>query len=341
MRPVDHDPNNNNGAGRTQGTIIGPLVFGRNDSRRRASAVLRPSEAPHHQQQQGGGGKQHSLTPTTRSSFVSSTATGREDHLADDVVEVHDVCLLVTQRYLNALRINWQLRHGREEAVVPGSAAAAAAAGVVMAQRLAFGRTPRKTRRRGGLAGDGGGGHHRKARKQRRGGQRRALREDSYYLAASESSSRGEDDDGTGMDSDRRPRRHCPPQDNNNNDNNNSRRSPIPRPTDSLLQNIHSICDLIWRRARRDRADVLGAEVQGCRAMQVLQESGETIVLHDAGAFSRDPGGCFARVLGAGRAICRELGDWEALRVMESWEEEEQEAAAAAAAEEQQPGVLI
>lgn len=137
------------------------------------------------------------------------------------------------------------------------------------------------------------------------------------------------------MNSDRRGRRRCPPQNNNSN---NNRRSPIPWPTDSLLQNIHSICDLIWRRARRDRADVLGAEVQGCRAMQVLQESGETIVLHDAGAFSRNPEGCFARVLGSGRAICRELGDWEALRVMESWEEKEQEAAEE---QQQQPGVLI
>lgn len=300
MRSGDH--NQNNGSGRSKGM---DHIFGQNDGSAPAmfaSSGITSSEAPQH------GGK-NSLAPTTisTSSFVSMT--GKD--LAGDVVEVHDVCLLVTQRYLDALRINWRLRHGREKGV-SGTAA-------ITGQRVAFRRTLKKTRR-----GPGDSGHrkaqkhnspHSRLRGQSSSGRRRAFSADSY-LAASESSWHGnQDGDGAGIEH-RSNGQRC---------SRDNSPVPIPRPTDSLLQNIHYICELIWRRARRNRVDVLGAEARGCRDMQVLQECGETIVLYNVVDFERDPDACFERVLRAGRDICRELRDWEALRLMENWDEEGQE----------------
>lgn len=92
-------------------------------------------------------------------------------------------------------------------------------------------------------------------------------------------------------------------------------KNPIPRPSNSLLHNIHHICGLIWRRSRRDREDVLGAEARGYRDMSLLHECGETVVVlcNPVGLEGYDPSGCFTKVLEAGRNICRELGDWDAL----------------------------
>lgn len=95
------------------------------------------------------------------------------------------------------------------------------------------------------------------------------------------------------------------------------KQNPIPAPTNSLLQNVHHIGTLIWRRAQRDREDVLGAEACACREMNFLHKWCETLVLYNAADFDADPDGCFARVLEAGKGICRELGDWEGLASLE------------------------
>lgn len=308
IRPSEH--RHNNGAGHTEG--IYPLASGRADNSTLESIYpdngTNP-EVPHD-------ADNHSPRRLTMSTggFVSTIG----EDLADDVVEVHDVCLLVTQRYLDALRVNWSLRHGREK-TVPGRAA-------VIGQRAASGKILKKKKEQGSLGDD-----HRAARlstsshdrrRQRSGGSngsRGALSEGSDLDGRE--TYRGSLDDGTGS-------QLCPCS--SKHQRNGSRRgshrsanNPIPRPTDSLLQNIHHICEVIWRRARRDRVDVLGAEAKCCRDMQVLQECGETIVLYNAVDFERDAAGCFGRVLEAGKGVCRELRDWEALRVMEGWDEEE------------------
>lgn len=300
MRPDGRDQNN--GSGRSEGI---DHIFRQGDNSAPAkftNSGIISSEAPQHC-------GNNSLAPTTMSTSSFVSMTGKD--LAEDVVEVHDVCLLVTQRYLNALRVNWRLRHGREKGV-SGTAA-------VIGQRVAFGGTWKKTRRGLGDSGRRKAQQHNSPHSRRRGqsssGRRRAFSADSY-LTAPESSRQGNQDGEEAGIEHRSDGQGC---------SRNSSAVPIPRPTDSLLQNIYYICELIWRRARRDRVDVLGAEVRGCRDMQVLQECGETIVLYNAVDFEKDPAACFERVLGAGRDICRELKDWEALRLMENWDEEGQE----------------
>lgn len=69
----------------------------------------------------------------------------------------------------------------------------------------------------------------------------------------------------------------------------------------------------MWRRAQRDREDVPGAEICACRNMGFLSECAETIVLHDAGEWERDPERGFKKVCQAGRDLCRELEDAEGM----------------------------
>ncbi|ROW11079.1 hypothetical protein VMCG_01450 [Cytospora schulzeri] len=165
-------------------------------------------------------------------------------HLEEGVVEVHNVCLAVTQRYLEALRVNWELRHGRDVAVPLGGGPA---------------------RRHRDRAGERGSPYPRAG-----GPWRHAVSED-----------------GGGLE-----------------------------PTDSLLQNTSYICDLIWRRALRDRDDVLGAETGGCRDMGFLFECAETVVLYDAGEWEREPQRGFGRICQAGRDLCQELKDVKGVEVV-------------------------
>lgn len=297
----------NNGASQFQG--IKPLPLERADDM--APELMDPqsgigSEAPH----DVGSHSSHRLTMST-GSFVSVVG----GDLADDVVEVHDVCLLATQRYLDVLRINWSLRHGRERSA-PGRAG-------IIGQRAVSNKILKTKKERAPVSNN-----HRATRMSTSAsyGQRRQRSggggSEGCDLDAPEALERlASLDDGTG----KQPRPHSDERQRTSSrlGSRHSANNPIPRSTDSLLQNIHRICELIWRRARRDRADVLGAEVQGCRDMQVLQECGETIVLYNRVDFEQDPDGCFARVLEAGKEVCRQLRDWEALRIMEGWEEEQ------------------
>lgn len=197
-------------------------------------------------------------------------ATG---HLEEGVAEVHDVCLAATQRYLEALRVNWELRHGRGVAVPLGGGPA---------------------RRRRDRAWERGSPY------ARAGPWRRAVSENGGldYIRGFGFGSHDHDHDDPIVDVA---------------DDNESRDSHIPRPTDSLLQNTTYICDLIWRRSLRDRGDVLGAEICGCRDMGFLFECAETVVLYDAGEWERDPERGFEMICQAGRNLCRDLKDVEGM----------------------------
>lgn len=305
IRPGDH--NHNNGCGYFQGIDHSAL-----SQRDNGAPAVYPGSGISSGASLDGGNNSPAPTVST-DSFVSMV--GKD--LADDVVEVHDVCLIATQRYLAALRINWRLRHGRRKAIVNrGDVSEQHAASVGILER----------RRRGSS-----NIHHREVPKRksasarrwrpRERGNRQALDENGDLKGSG--SCLGNLDEGTGdlSSSPHCPRRGCPRDSQRRGSN---RPSPIPRPTDSLLENIHHICELIWQRARRDRADVLGAEAKGCRDMRDLQDCGETIVLYNSVDFERDPDECFGRVLEAGRGICRQLRDWEALRTMEEWDADEE-----------------
>lgn len=219
---------------------------------------------------------------TTRTS--SSTASGAAHGggalprpLEDAVVEVHNTCLAATQRYLESLRINWELRHGREILTPPGLAG-----------------PTRRLRDRAGARGS----PYSYSLPQRRAG--RALSENSGLesvrgLRGGGDAGEEEVEEGRGARSQRR--RQQPPA------------CPIPAPTDSLLQNTSRICELVWRRARRDREDVLSAEAGGARRMALLVGCAEAVVLYDAAEWDRDPERGFYTACRAGREFCRELGD--------------------------------
>jgi hypothetical protein len=192
-------------------------------------------------------------------------------HLEEGAAEVHDTCLAATQRYLEALRVNWELRHGRDVFAVPL-----------------------------------GGGPARRHRDRAWACGSPYVRADPWRRAVSENGVLGcisgfgphDDDDGRIIDVA---------------DDVQSRDNHIPRPTDSLLQNTSYICDLIWRRALRDRGDVLGAETCGCRDMGFLLECAETVVLYDAGEWERDPERGFQMICEAGGNFCRDLKDAEGM----------------------------
>ncbi|CAN8099626.1 unnamed protein product [Discula destructiva] len=201
--------------------------------------------------------------------------------LASDVVEIHDICLAATQRYLDALRVNWDLRHG----------SSSTRSGVPV--RRGGGE------RKGGGGGGGGGRWSPYARPA--GARRRAHSEgDLDRMSPLEGYHHVEEQQ------QQQQKQQQPTLDN-----------PIPSFTNSLLENIHHICALIWRRAQRDREDVLSAEARGCRKMNVLHECAEAIVLYNFEDGERDPIGCLERVVAAGRGIFQVLGDREGLKLMD------------------------
>lgn len=224
--------------------------------------------------------------PSGSRSSIPTMSTGSSismvnKDLVDDIVEIHDVCLRATQRYLEALRVNWRLRHGQNR---------------IAPSRAGFiGRRPVASRILKKEGHDSIGIHLQEAQQQ-------GLPRPRQQTGSEHGPGQGSSVEGSG------PRLR-----------NSQRTNPIPRPTNSLLENIHHICELIWQRARRDRVDVLGAEAKACRNMKALQECGETIVLYNLVDFESDPDGCFAKVLEAGKDICRELGDLEALKMIEEW----------------------
>lgn len=203
------------------------------------------------------------------SSSFSSDATAR--HLEEGAAEVHDTCLAATQRYLEALRVNWELRHGRNVFAVPLRGGPA--------------------RRHRDRAWERGSPY------VRAGPWRRAVSENGILGCI----------------------RGFGPHDENGGriidvaDDNQSRDNHIPTPTDSLLQNTSYICDLIWRRALRDRGDVLGSEICGFRDIGVLLECAETVAFYDAKEWARDPERGFQMICEAGQIFCRDLKDAEGM----------------------------
>lgn len=217
----------------------------------------------------------------------SVSATSRADappnglplgSLVDYVVVIHDICLAATRRYLDSLRTNWDLRNGR----------------------LASGREDENA-----LSGH-------PARKRDRGiedrwrpctrsGPRRRAHSDNHleHVTTGTNANQYQDDDGG----------HQLPVIVQNN--------PLPESTNSLLDNIRHICNLIWRRAQRDREDVLGAEAKACQEMSFLFECGEVIVLYNLADAARDPQACWRQLMAAGTGICQGLGDLEGLKMIE------------------------
>lgn len=200
------------------------------------------------------------------------------ESLVDYVVVLHDICLAATQRHLDNLRTNWDLRNGR-----PAS---------------------------GGEDDNGSSGHP--ARKHDRGiqdrygpftksGPRRRAHSDNdlEHMTTGTKANQHQDDDGGHQ-------RLVSVQNN-----------PLPESTNSLLDNIRHICDLIWRRAQRDREDVLGAEAKACQEMSFLFECAEVIVLYNLADAARDPQACWRQLVAAGTGICRGLGDWEGVKMIE------------------------
>lgn len=192
--------------------------------------------------------------------------------LEEAVVEIHNICLAATQRYLESLRVNWELRQGNEIMTQPGQAGPT--------RRLrdrAFARSspylsPRRRRR---ALSDNSGLE-----------LMRGLRGGEYTVVKQEAETR----------SSQRQGGHIPA-------------CPIPAPTNSLVQNTSHICELVWRRACRDRGDVLGAEAAATRKMALLVGCTETVVLYDAAEWEGDPERGFYAACRAGRDFCAELGD--------------------------------
>ncbi|ROW01640.1 hypothetical protein VSDG_02279 [Cytospora chrysosperma] len=203
------------------------------------------------------------------SSSFSSDATTR--HLEEGAAEVRDTCLAATQRYLEALRVNWELRHGRDVFAVP------------------LGGGP--ARRHRDRAWERGSPY------VRAGPCRRAVSETGVRGCIR---GFGSHDGNGGRIIDVA-------------DDDQSRDNHVPRPTDSLLQNTSYICDLIWRRALRDRGDVLGSEICGCRDIGVLLQCAETVAFYDAKEWARDPERGFQMICEAGRIFCRDLKDAEGM----------------------------
>lgn len=187
--------------------------------------------------------------------------------LEQAVIEIHNICLAATQRYLESLRVNWELRKGNEILTHPGQAGPTRR----LRDRACTRSSPYPSPRRRRVLSDNSG----------------------LELMRSLLVDKGEES-GTGS-SQRQggPQPGCP----------------ISAPTNSLLQNTSHICELVWRRACRDRGDVLGAEATGVRKMALLVGCVEAVVLYDAVEWEGDPEKGFYAACRAGRDFCRELGD--------------------------------
>lgn len=197
---------------------------------------------------------------------------GMRRDFADDVVAIHDICLAATQRHLETLHANWDLRNGAKVCPTAG---------------------PDRGHGRGHAGARGRWSPYAPPARRRR----RARSDTDLHTLASN------------RNGDQAQHHHAAPH--------QTEQNPIPLPTNSLLQNIHHVCSIIWRRSQRDREDVLGAEVNACRDMGFFHQCAETIVLYNTTNYDNDPDGCLERVLEAGKGICRELRDCEGMRLLE------------------------
>lgn len=256
---------------------------------RRPLATNEEGEPTSFSDDDGGCYDSSTVYPYDSSSTASLSAAPRAAHsipprpLEEAVVEVHNTCLAATQRYLESLRVNWELRQGREILTAAGLAG--------------------PTRRLRDRACARGSPYPLDTRRTRR-----ALSDNSGLEYVHGLRREG---DGTGEEVDGGTRDRRPPP---------SPACPIPAPTGSLLQNASRICELIWRRARRDREDVLGAEAGAARSMALLVGSAEAVVLCDAAEWEGDPKGAFDTACRAGRDLCWVLGDMRGIERVEGIE---------------------
>ncbi|KAI1407479.1 hypothetical protein F5Y13DRAFT_126316 [Hypoxylon sp. FL1857] len=86
----------------------------------------------------------------------------------------------------------------------------------------------------------------------------------------------------------------------------NSSHSPIPRPSNSLLNNISSICSMLWAGSQRDRLDVLNVERAAVENMGRILCWAETVALGDYDEWTIADEEALRQVLEAGRSLC----DW-------------------------------
>jgi hypothetical protein len=97
-------------------------------------------------------------------------------------------------------------------------------------------------------------------------------------------------------------------------------RSGIPDASDSLLQNISGICNMLWMGSQRDRLLVLGVERIAVDNMARLLAWGETVALGDYDEWTLAEENALGRVLDAGRSLCAWLGVQESMRDMKTLE---------------------
>ncbi|KAI0140164.1 hypothetical protein F4776DRAFT_580404 [Hypoxylon sp. NC0597] len=86
----------------------------------------------------------------------------------------------------------------------------------------------------------------------------------------------------------------------------NIARSPIPLSSNSLLNNISSICTMLWAGSQRDRLDVLNVERAAVENMGRILCWAETVALGDYDEWNMADEEALRQVLEAGRNLC----DW-------------------------------
>ncbi|KAI1094779.1 hypothetical protein F5B19DRAFT_414801 [Rostrohypoxylon terebratum] len=82
---------------------------------------------------------------------------------------------------------------------------------------------------------------------------------------------------------------------------------PFPRPTNSLLKNVSSICNMLWAGSQRDRLDVLNVERTTVGIMNHLLCWSETVALGDYDEWQMADEEALLRVLQAGKNLCNWL----------------------------------
>lgn len=99
-----------------------------------------------------------------------------------------------------------------------------------------------------------------------------------------------------------------------------AQQSHIPRATDSLLNNVSGICNMLWSGSQRDRLDVLNVERMAVENMARLLGWAETVALGDYDEWTLAEDAALWRVVDAGRNLCAWLGVQESIHDMENLE---------------------
>ncbi|KAI0838998.1 hypothetical protein F5Y06DRAFT_267154 [Hypoxylon sp. FL0890] len=87
-------------------------------------------------------------------------------------------------------------------------------------------------------------------------------------------------------------------------DNTKTTHSPIPESSNSLLNNISSICTMLWAGSQRERLDVLNVERAAVENMGRILCWAETVALGDYDEWTMADEEALRQVLEAGRSLC-------------------------------------